>query len=131
MPKIISATCNKKTPVGAHSVKKAFPEESRRKGYFVPGGAPVVKVTRGSAKGCVRSARPAESKRIRQAHRGEIRRTSAKTGAAKKPAKKVSAKKVSTKKASVKKVSPKKVSPKKAKKVSSKKSAKKCTSGKK
>jgi hypothetical protein len=118
MPKVISATCNKKAPVGARLVKKAFPEESPRKGYFVTGGAPVVKLKRGSAKGCVRSARPNESKRIRQARRGEIQRTSAKTAAAKKPAK--PAKKASAKKASAKKASAKK-SPS-AKKASAKKS---------
>jgi hypothetical protein len=69
MPKVKSATCNKKLPVGARCVKNAFPEKSPRKGYFVTGKAPVVKVTRGSAKGCVRAARPSEGKRIRQAHR--------------------------------------------------------------
>jgi hypothetical protein len=80
MPKLSSNKCKRNLPVGAHLVKKAFPENSTRKGYFVYGDAPVVKYTRDtrdSAKGCVRSARPYENKRIRQANRTELRQTSA------------------------------------------------------
>jgi hypothetical protein len=69
MPKLISATCNKTKPAGARRVKTAFKESSRRKGYYVKGGSPVVKLKRGKAKGCVRTARPSENKRIRRAHR--------------------------------------------------------------
>jgi hypothetical protein len=69
MPKLVSATCNKTKPAGARRVKTAFKESSRRKGYYVKGGSPVVKLKRGKAKGCVRTARPSENKRIRQAHR--------------------------------------------------------------
>ena len=111
MPKLMSATCNKKKPAGARCVKTAFPESSRRKGYFVPGGAPVVKLKRGSAKGCVRTARPAESKRIRQAHR---------VSAAQLRVNRIMRDSI---KASAKKVSPKKASVKKAKKASGKKSS--------
>jgi hypothetical protein len=116
MPKLLSAKCTKKLPIGARLIKKALPEKSCRKGYFVAGGAPVVKLTRGSAKGCVRAARLGENKRIRQANRGEIKRVKAKSSTKKSSTKKSSVKKSPTKKSSTKKSSVKKSSPKSAKK---------------
>jgi hypothetical protein len=101
MPKLISATCNKTVPVGARCVKNAFPKDSHRKGYFVAGKGPLVKHTSGKAEGCVRAARPAESKRIRQAHRVMIK--SVKKTLSKKGTKKVMSKKASSKTKSGKK----------------------------